>query len=230
MVRLKKIPTDDEITKAREYSSLPILRRGSFKVAFNTELCVFLFFAVIFSFVAGYILFGMAQAKVWERFELETVMSLVQLVLVSLAAGIAVVQAFLNIGRECEYEARETEFIVRGPGKKQEIFYYSDVRDVRFERLTRPTLLGGGYYITIETGVRTVTYRYIFSENKVQTDITGTPFYYLAVNSGIMSFENTPLIHDVGLTMNAFGEMQAGQQWGGQDEEDYLHPRNHIHL
>lgn len=87
-------------------------------------------------------------------------------------------------GRTCNYDANETEFVVTGPGKRKEYFYYSDVQDITTEEFR---LFGKkrGYIVTITTSVRDVQYRYIFGKNKVFTDIDGTPFYYLGLNSGL---------------------------------------------
>ncbi len=92
--------------------------------------------------------------------------------------------AFILNGRTYHYDANETEFVVTGPGNHKEYFYYTDVQDITAEEFK---LFGKkrGYIITISTSVRDIQYRYVFGKNKVFTDIDGTPFYYLGLNSGL---------------------------------------------
>lgn len=168
----------DKLLSERETRE-PVRSRGTFYCAYDTELAVFLF-------ISGLLLFGIVF--VFSRFRLvaglDTVLGYVEIGIYGFEIIILGVWAFLNIGRECEYEALETEFIIRGPGRKQEIFYYSDIRNIEFDIMRRLGPGGGGYLVTITTGVRKIKYRYIFGENKVLTGISGTPFYYLALNSG----------------------------------------------
>lgn len=92
--------------------------------------------------------------------------------------------AIILNGRTYHYDANETEFVVTGPGNHKEYFYYTDIQDITTEEFK---LFGKkrGYIVTISTSVRDIQYRYIFGKNKVFTDIDGTPFYYLGLNSGL---------------------------------------------
>ncbi len=92
--------------------------------------------------------------------------------------------AIILNGRTYHYDANETEFVVTGPGNHKEYFYYTDVQDITTEEFK---LFGKkrGYIVTISTSVRDIQYRYVFGKNKVFTDIDGTPFYYLGLNSGL---------------------------------------------
>ena len=109
------------------------------------------------------------------------------------AAGL-IARLVLGSGQGCEFEARETDFEVRGPRAQHEIFYYSDVADVMYVPFYRKERLRG-YAVTITTGIRTVRYRFIFSPNAELLDTEHTPFYYLEVNSGLREEEQ--------LTVNA---------------------------
>ena len=91
-------------------------------------------------------------------------------------------------GKPYKYYAEENEFIVISPSGKKQIFYYSDVYDVKYEHLT---LIGvhRGYLVTITDSIKETSYRYIVGENKVFTGTASTPFYYLEVNCGLRSIE-----------------------------------------
>ena len=149
----------NKLLKERERRE-PVRSRGTFYCAYDTELAVFLFFS-------GLLLFGFVFvfSRISVAAELETVFGLFEIGIVCFEMIILGVWTFLNVGRECEYEALETEFIIRGPGKKREIFYYRDVRNIEFDIMHRLGPGGGGYVVTITTGVRKIKYRYIFGEN-----------------------------------------------------------------
>lgn len=197
-----------DLTKARSKPEL-LLRRGSFKCAYNTELVILLFFVALVSLFVLWAMSALTDLPAWAA--AATDIGEVYLAVFDILMGF--VWAFLSMGRECAYEALETEFVVRGPGKRYEIFYYSDIADITFDKWRRR-----GYVVKITTGVRTITYRCIFGENKVDTEITGNPFYYLAVNSGLMRPRNVSLA-DGEEVLTRFGYMQARQALG-EDEED----------
>lgn len=168
-----------------------LIRRGSFKCAGKLEMALVLVFdlaflaAVIVSFLAFDVLgsFGEPDGRARVLF----------FVIAVVVSGTVCVTAnsFVMNGRTYEYSAEKKEFTVKAPDGKTEYFYYDDVRDIRHE----PLKIHGrvrGYIISIETGVRTVEYRYIFGENKLMTGLADTPFYYLAVNSGLVQYEEIP--------------------------------------
>lgn len=169
-----------------EAEELPLIRHGSFKVAYNHEM-VFLIIAAGIA-AASLIAFlpVMKLAFVMESGEL------LEVILATVCGFFGIMCAVIFMGRGCEFSAEQSEFTVKGPGKKTEYFYYSDVSDITFE----PFSLFGkhrGYIVTVTTSLRTTQYRVIFGDNKVIKDVTATPFYYLGVNSGIITTEKPQL-------------------------------------
>lgn len=186
-----------------EAQELPLIRRGSFKVAYNNEM-VFLLIAVglMIAMFIGFLPLIVAANNAYEMGDIsyKTNRSVFTAVLLIIEVVFGAVSAFIFMGRNCEYSAEETEFVVKGPGGKTEYFYYSDVQDIDFQ----PFKLFGnqrGYIVTITTSVRVIEYRVIFGENKVVKDISGNPFYYLGVNSNIITTENSQIDTDVAESM-----------------------------
>ena len=191
----------DELTRAREDGSygrkeeIPLIRKGSFKCSYNHEM-VFLLTAAglaVVSFIALMPLIASANfAAEQGDISFKTSNTVFQAVLILLELVFGTIFAFVFMGRRCEYDAGEHEFIVKGPGKRTEYFYYSDVQDIEFEPIK---LFGNhrGFLVTITTSLRRYEYRYIFSDNKVFKDINATPFYYLGVNTGIFTTEKSTL-------------------------------------
>ncbi len=182
-----------------------LLRRGTFKCALKHEM-VYVFAAgmvwLLITVISYFVL------RLWERFphgELEMGI----FAIIAVAFGTLYLTAFnvITNGAACEYRAEKTEFMIKGPRKQTEYFYYNDVCDIKYE----PMKLHGrvrGYVVTIITGVREVEYRYIFGENKIMTEIDDTPFYYLAVNSGLIQHEERPS----GITMEQVAAMFAQKE------------------
>ncbi|MBE6901805.1 MAG: hypothetical protein E7478_04970 [Ruminococcaceae bacterium] len=202
-----------------------ILRRGTFKCAHPYER-VFVFTADILCAVNTAYWFIMT--RLYKPFEdpdlFEAKWSLFLLFFLVGLIVRSVIVAIATIGRECSYRAEQKEFVVEGPARRREIFYYSDVYAVHREPLT---LYGvkRGYLVTIETGVREVQYRYIYSDKKLMTDFEDTPFYFLAVNSGIMEYSDEPsgiTFEDVAAMMVQRGvrqlEEEKQQQYRGFDD------------
>lgn len=156
--------------------------KGEFKCAFDNEMVYLgIIVAIIVVLVLASLpmllsLMGILGSRGGVRF----IYAVILVGYIIFGSAFAVI---LN-GRTCNYDANETEFVVTGPGNRKEYFYYSDVQDITTEEFK---LFGKkrGYIVTISTGVRDIQYRYIFGKNKVFTDIDGTPFYYLGLNSGI---------------------------------------------
>ena len=186
----------DNLQRAREEGTygrteadeLPLIRRGSFKVAYNNEM-VFLIIAVVLMIVM-FIGFLPILTSVNDSYEMGNISrkanrGVLLAVLLIIEGVFGAVSAFIFMGRNCEFSAEQTEFVVKGPGGKTEYFYYSDVQDIDFKPFT---LFGKdrGHIVTITTSVRVIEYRVVFGENKVIKDISGNPFYYLGVNSEII--------------------------------------------
>ena len=169
----------------------PLIRRGSFKCAGKLEMVMVLVFDL--AFLAAVIVCFFAF-DVWGSFgepDGETRVLFFTIAVVISGTVCVTANAFVMNGRTYEYAAEEKEFTIKAPDGKTEYFYYDDVKDIRHE----PFRLHGrvrGYIISIETGVRTVEYRYIFGDNKLMKGINDTPFYFLAVNSGLVQHEEKP--------------------------------------
>lgn len=187
----------DELLSARndgtygktEADRLPLIRHGSFKLAYNHEM-IFLIIAAGIAAAALIALFPVMKLA----FEMES-SALLEAILAAVCGFFGIMCAVIFMGRGCEFSAEQNEFTVKGPGRKTEYFYYSDVSDITFE----PFSLFGrhrGYIVTVTTSIRTTQYRVIFGENKVIKDVTATPFYYLGVNSGIITTEKPQLDSD----------------------------------
>lgn len=201
----------DNLQRAREEGTygrteeqeLPLIRRGSFKVAYNNEM-VFLLIAVglmIVMFIGFMPLIVLAD-RVFELGDASprTTGTVLMAVLLIIEIVFGSISAFIFMGRNCEFSAEETEFVVKGPSGKTEYFYYSDVQDIDFQ----PFRLFGkdrGHIVTITTSVREIEYRVIFGENKVIKDISGNPFYYLGVNSEIIVAEKPQIDTDMAESM-----------------------------
>lgn len=195
--------------------------RGSFKCAHPYEM-VFVFAADALCVI--YTLYWLFATRLYKPFEdpdlLEAKWTLFTLFFVVGFIVRSIIVAIATIGRECEYRAEQTEFTIEGPARRREIFYYNDVQEVRHEPLT---LYGvkRGYLITVVTGVREVQYRYIYSDRKLMTDFEDTPFYFLAVNSGLMEYRDEPS----GITMEQVAGMMV--QRGVQRLEDEKRQQRH---
>ncbi len=179
--------------------------RGSFKCAHPYER-VFVFVFDILCALNGLYWFFATRLHIPLE-DADALEAKVQMFTLFFAVGFAVRTlgvAIATIGRECEYRAEQTEFVVEGPARRREIFYYNDVHEVRHEPLT---LYGvkRGYLITVVTGVREIQYRYIYSDRKLMTDFEDTPFYFLAVNSGLMEYRDEPS----GITMEQVATMMV---------------------
>ncbi len=189
----------DELQRARNEGrydkdlELPLIRRGEFKIAYNNEM-VFLIIIGVIMIAVLIAVFPMISA-ITEDATRRSRQNTIYAVVGAIELVFGVFFAFVLMGRKAEYRAEETEFEVKGPGSKTEYFYYSDVQDVDF----KPFKLFGnhrGYIVTVTTGIRTIEYRCVFSENKVFKDISGNPFYYLALNSGIITSEKPEVDSD----------------------------------
>ncbi len=158
------------------------LSRGEFKCGYNHEAVFLAIIAVILIVVL--ILVAPSLLSMISGASRRTRGTIIEVAALPLYLVFGTMFAFILNGRTYEYNAGETEFVVTGPGKHKEFFYYNDVQDIRTEELK---LFGKkrGYIVTITTGVRDIQYRYVFGRNKVFTGIEATPFYYLGVNSGL---------------------------------------------
>lgn len=91
-----------------------------------------------------------------------------------------------HTGVTYRYEADDKEFRIFEPGNRSEVFYYSDVMSADYQPIYYLNRKIRGYKVTITTRYRTKTYKYIFSNNKLNKDPEGSPFFILEQRSGLV--------------------------------------------
>lgn len=82
---------------------------------------------------------------------------------------------------EMTYEATKSEFRVTDPKGSRDVIYYQDVDDVSYAAL-RVFGRRCGYNVSIITKYRTITYKYLFLENKSFQTPSETPFDIIKQN------------------------------------------------
>lgn len=186
-------------------TSEKLIRKGSFNCASQlAEKLKLLFIVGAICTVTVLIIFAIPLGEdINALFGTLTVVCLVMTVLLGIA------WAVLGADRIYEYEALETEFVVKDKDGAEEIFYYSDVRDIEYIPM-RYGKNRSGYIVNIVTGIKTVSYRCAFSDNKFFLDPEGTPFHYLAVNCGLAQPEEKRQVNPDAI-MEQFESMQRAQ-------------------
>ena len=172
----------------------PLIRSGRFRRSYKYEGAALLIWALISAVGIGLILYFSYQlGTVYAAQEMDFEAAADIMWILMLGWLIACVFSFtiISSGGLCTYSAGETEFVIKGPGRKQEIFYYSDVYEVRYEPI-RLLFLDRGYLVTITTGVRDITYRYLYGDGKRNRRIEDSPFYYLEYNCGLCEKDDAP--------------------------------------
>lgn len=182
-----------------------LLRRGTFYCADkNAQRCAAMF-AVGLAVTAIVLILSLFSFSETTDSFFDVLLAVCAVMTVLAAAAWAV----LGSGMECSYEARDTEFEVRGPKKKREIFYYNDVRKISYAQIRQKDRLRG-YNVTVVTGIREVRYRFVFSPNAELLDTDATPFYFLEVNAGLR--EETKLAIDHGAVLSQLESRQRSQK------------------
>lgn len=185
-------PPDPLVTAARENRGLYI-RKGHFRCAYNAEFA----FLLIAAIAGAALILGFAVSTLSSLFDSGSDNDLYDYFYEIGIFIIACIFTFILYGRSYHFSAEKDVFIVSRRNKK-EYFYYCDIDDVRFEIFS---LFGikRGYIVTVVTKYRTETYRLIFGKNRIFTDATNTPFYYLMRNTGLTDLpeNNTPILKGV---------------------------------
>lgn len=177
-----------ELTKVYGGERSPMVRSGSFRHSYRYEGVALLIWVLIS--VAGigliwYFSYLLSSVDMLQEGEVrEGTPELMILLIEGWLIIVAFAYAIISSGGLCHYSAGETEFIIKGPGKKQEVFYYNDVYEVRYEPI-KLLFFNRGYIVTITTGVREITYRYLYGDGKRNRRIEDSPFRYLEYNSGL---------------------------------------------
>ncbi len=166
-------PSDPELIAAREGSNIQI-RRGHFRCAYDLEFVWLLATAIPALALLGVFAFSVT-GDITRLFD-----NIYNAICIG---GIVLSCAFSAIcyGKNYGFIAEQDAFVISRRGKTRR-YYYADITDVRFEEFS---LFGKkrGYIVTIETRYVSDTYRFIFGQNRIFTDATNTPFYYLMRNA-----------------------------------------------
>ncbi len=92
-------------------------------------------------------------------------------------------------GRRCSYFAGD-ELLETVTPRGSDYLYYSDISEVIY----KPMRLFGkprGFHVTVVTGVRDISYRYIFDRRDEHIEPKHTPFFILELNAGLKQPEST---------------------------------------
>lgn len=189
----------------------PLIRRGTFKCSYNHEA---VFLLITLGLIVATLIFLLPMLTAVNELAYngdisrKTNRGVYMAVFIAMEFIFGTIFALILAGRRYEYRAEETEFVIKGPGGKTEYFYYSDVQDITAEPI-KLLFKHRGYRVRITTSIRTVEYRIVFGENKVFTELNGTPFYYLGVNSGIFAVDKSSM--DTELAESIFESMVVEQ-------------------
>ncbi len=162
-----------------ENTAKPLVRRGSFRVGYKNEdrliiMCIAGAVLCLCMFVAGLVLFGAP----------DSFLSFMGGVFWMIPAVLCFIMIPVIIyGRNCTYYAGEKEMEAVTP-QGSEYLYYSDVSEVIY----KPMILFGkkrGYFVTVVTGVRDITFRYLMDSRSELNEPKHTPFYLLELNAGL---------------------------------------------
>lgn len=192
-----------ELEKKTEQKTL--VRRGSFRVGYKNEnrlilICIVGAVLCLCMFIAGLVMFGAPDS-------LLTFMGGVFWIVPAVVCGVLI--PVIVYGRRCDYYAAEKEMETITPSGS-DYLYYSDIAEVIYKPMT---LFGKprGYLITVVTGVRDFTFRYLVNSGSELDQPEHTPFYLLELNAGLKQ----PEPEDPELTaaiMSQFAVMQEKQE------------------
>ena len=137
----------------------PMIRRGSFRVGYGSEEKLIIMCGIgaalcLCMFIVGLVLFG---APTDFMGFMGSVFWIIPMVICLVFIPV------IFYGRRCTYYAGDKELEAVTPGGS-DYLYYSDISEVIY----KPTTLFGklrGYHVTVVTGVRDFTYRYIFDRH-----------------------------------------------------------------
>ncbi len=175
---------DPNLTAAREGRGL-IIRQGNFRCAYNAELVWLLATAI-----PALTLLGTFAVSVSDD-----IVNLFDNIYAGICAGgiaLSLISGTVFYGKSYHFSAERDAFVI-SRRKKKRYYYYADITNIKFEEFK---LFGKkrGYVVTIETRYNTDVYRFIFGDNRIFTDATNTPFYYLMRNAQLTNApeNNTP--------------------------------------
>lgn len=156
-----------------------LIRRGSFRVGYKNEdklilMCIIGVVLCLGMFVTGLILFGAPDSFLSFMGGVFWIVP---------AVVCAVLIPVISYGRRCDYYAADKEMETVTPGGS-DYLYYSDISEVIYKPMT---LFGKprGYFITVVTGVRDFTFRYLIERGSELDQPKHTPFYILELNAGL---------------------------------------------
>lgn len=182
-----------------------LVRRGSFRIGYKNEDKLIIFCIVgaalcLCMFVVGLIMFGAPDSFISFMGGVFWIVP---------AVVCAVMIPVIIYGRRCDYYTAETEMETVMPGGS-DYLYYSDISEVIYKPMT---LFGKprGYFITVVTGVRDFTFRYLVDRGSELDQPKHTPFYILELNAGLRQPEpDDPELKAA--IMSQFAVMQEKQE------------------
>lgn len=155
-----------------------MIRRGTFRVAYRNEDkliigCIIGAVLCVAMFITGLVMFGAPQ-------DFLGFMSSVFWIIPAVVCVICI--PVIRYGRNCAYNAGESEFEAITP-RGSDYLYYSDISEVIYT----PTRLFGkprGFLVTVVTSVRDFKFQYIYGGEELDQP-EHTPFYLLEINAGL---------------------------------------------
>lgn len=204
-----------EGTEAAETAdkAAPLIRRGSFRIGYKNEgklmlLCAIAAVLCVLMFIAGIGIYGLPR-------DFLTFMGGVFWIIPAVVC--VIIDLLVYNGKRCEYRCAETEMEMKTP-KGTDYFYYSDIAEVIYKPIT---LFGKsrGFLVTIVTGVRDFTFRYLSEANLEVTTPEDSPFYILEVNAGLKKPLKIQPAH-ADLIMSQFESMVARQKDDRERKEE----------
>lgn len=171
------------ISKTNEKDAKIQSRRGSFRVGYNNESRLIIFCAVgtllcLCMFVVGLVLFGAPDSFLdFMGGVFWVIPAVVCLVLIPV----------IIYGRNCSYYAGDKEMEIVSP-RGSDYLYYSEISEVIYKPMTL-FKKRRGYLVTVVTGVRDFTFRYLIDSGSELTEPKHTPFFLLEMNAGLKEQE-----------------------------------------
>ena len=108
-------------------------------------------------------------------------------VIIMLLLAVALIAAVTVIlrGEEYSYTANDEKMIITDPKGNKTEFYYTDIKSVRYEKLTLFSQRQRGFDVFIDNGCHIFRYQHIYGRNKLLREERHTPFFILEERAGL---------------------------------------------
>lgn len=107
------------------------------------------------------------------------------IVMLLLTIGVFVAAVIITGGEEYSYTANDEKMTITDPKGKKLEFYYSDIKSVKYEKLTLFSQRQRGFDVFIDNGCHVFQYQYIYGKNKLLREEKHTPFFILEERAGL---------------------------------------------